>query len=60
MIKPEYQGEVRLRLLRHLEDAKVLQMLSFIAPVFENIPEADREAMAAQFEESIRNIVHNS
>ena len=43
-----------------LEDAKVLQMISFIAPVFENIPEADREAMAAQFEESIRNIVHNS
>ena len=26
MIKPEYQGEVRLRLLRHLEDAKVLQV----------------------------------
>ena len=43
-----------------LEDAKVLQMISFIAPVFENIPEADREAMATQFEESIRNIVHNS
>lgn len=26
MIKPEYQGEVRLRLLRHLEDAKVIQV----------------------------------
>lgn len=26
MIKPEYQGEVRLRLIRHLEDAKVLQV----------------------------------
>lgn len=43
-----------------LEDAKVLQMISFIAPVLENIPEADREAVAVQFEDAIRNIVRNS
>ena len=43
-----------------LEDAKVLQMISFIAPVLENIPEDDREAVAAQFEDAIRNIVRNS
>lgn len=42
-----------------LEDAKVLQMISFIAPVLENIPEADREGVAAQFEDAIRNIVKN-
>ena len=42
-----------------LEDAKVLQMISFIAPVLENIPEADREAVAAQFEDAIRNIARN-
>ena len=44
-----------------LEDAKVLQMISFIAPVLENIPEeSDRESMASQFEESIRTIVHDN
>ena len=43
-----------------LEDAKVLQMISFIAPVLENIPEADREQLSTQFEDAIRNIVHNS
>ena len=43
-----------------LEDAKVLQMISFIAPVLENVPEADREAVAAQFEDAIRNIIRNS
>ena len=43
-----------------LEDAKVLQMISFIAPVLENIPEADREQLSVQFEDAIRNIVHNS
>ena len=43
-----------------LEDAKVLQMVSFIAPVLENLPETDREQLSAQFEDSIRNIVHNS
>ena len=43
-----------------LEDAKVLQMISFIAPVLENIPEADREKLSAQFEDSIRSIVHKT
>ena len=43
-----------------LEDAKVLQMISFIAPVLENIPDASgREELAAQFETSIRQIVRN-
>ena len=42
-----------------LEDAKVLQMISFIAPVLENLPESDREAIAAQLEDAIRNIVRN-
>ncbi len=41
-----------------LEDAKVLQMISFIAPVLENIEdETEREAVANQFEESIRKII---
>ena len=41
-----------------LEDAKVLQMISFIAPVLENIPdEAQRESIAAEFEASIRTII---
>ena len=43
-----------------LEDAKVLQMISFIAPVLENIPETQREQLSEQFEASIRNIVNNS
>jgi Fe-S cluster assembly protein SufD len=43
-----------------LEDAKVLQMISFVAPVLENIPEADREDVTVQFEEAVRNIVRNS
>lgn len=43
-----------------LEDAKVLQMISFIAPVLENIPEeARREAVAAEFESEIRKIIKN-
>lgn len=43
-----------------LEDAKVLQMISFVAPVLENIPdEAQREALAVQLEGAIRNIVKN-
>ena len=43
-----------------LENAKVLQMISFVAPVLENIPdESQREVLAAQLEESIRNIVKN-
>ena len=41
-----------------LEDAKVLQMISFIAPVLENIKdEAEREAVAQQFEDAVRNLV---
>ena len=41
-----------------LEDAKVLQMISFIAPVLENIPdESQREAMASEIESQIRNII---
>ncbi len=41
-----------------LEDAKVLQMISFIAPVLENIPdESERESFATQFENSIRNLI---
>ena len=43
-----------------LEDAKVLQMISFIAPVLENIPdESERDRIACQFEDSIRNLVHD-
>jgi Fe-S cluster assembly protein SufD len=40
-----------------LEDAKVLQMISFIAPVLENIPEADREAVFMKFEDAIRDLI---
>ena len=41
-----------------LEDAKVLQMISFIAPVLENISdENQREALSVQFESEIRNII---
>ena len=42
-----------------LEDAKVLQMISFIAPVLEQIPEEERETVAAHLEDAIRNIVKN-
>ena len=42
-----------------LEDAKVLQMISFIAPVLEHIPEEEREIVAAHLEDAIRNIVKN-
>ena len=43
-----------------LEDAKVLQMISFVAPVLENIKEdAEREEITADLEAAIRNIVHN-
>ena len=43
-----------------LEDAKVLQMISFVAPVLENIKEdAEREEITAALESAIRNIVHN-
>ena len=41
-----------------LEDAKVLQMISFIAPVLENIEDdAQRELVTQQFESAIRTIV---
>lgn len=41
-----------------LEDAKVLQMISFISPVFESIgDEKEREAVALRFEEAIRSLV---
>ena len=44
-----------------LEDAKVLQMISFIAPVLENIrDEVEREKVSADFEAQIRNIIHNN
>ena len=44
-----------------LEDAKVLQMISFIAPVLENIPDqGQRDAIASEFESNIRAIVYNS
>ena len=40
-----------------LEDAKVLQMISFLAPVLEAITdEAEREKIAAQLESAIRNL----
>lgn len=43
-----------------LEDAKVLQMISFIAPVLENVrDEALREVLASSFESYIRNIIRN-
>lgn len=42
-----------------LEDAKVLQMISFIAPVLENVQdEAQRDALSSQMEASIRTIVN--
>ena len=43
-----------------LEDAKVLQMISFVAPVLEKIEDAvEREEITAALESAIRNIVHN-
>ena len=41
-----------------LEDAKVLQMISFIAPVLENIQdEVEREQLAVRLEEAIRGLM---
>lgn len=41
-----------------LEDAKVLQMISFISPVLEQIEdESRRETVAAEMESAIRNII---
>ena len=43
-----------------LEDAKVLQMISFIAPVLEHVEdEVQREALAADYETDIRNIIRS-
>ncbi len=40
-----------------LEDAKVLQMISFISPVFDGIEDqAERDAVLGRFEESIRSL----
>lgn len=40
-----------------LEDAKVLQMISFIAPVIEQVPESDREVMKDSFEDAVRTLI---
>ena len=59
-LKDEEQFYMRSRGIS-LEDAKVLQMISFIAPVLEKIPdEAQRETVAAQFESDIRNIIRKA
>ncbi len=43
-----------------LEDAKVLQMISFIAPVLEHVEdETQRDALTARIESEIRNIIRN-
>lgn len=43
-----------------LEDAKLLQMISFIAPVLENVKdEAQRESLSSSFEYDIRKIIRN-
>jgi Fe-S cluster assembly protein SufD len=55
-LNEEEQSYMRSRGIT-LEDAKVLQMISFIAPVLEQLPETDREAVAGQMEEAIREIV---
>ena len=39
-----------------LEDAKVLQMISFLAPVLETLPDSDCEDLSAQLEVAIRSI----
>lgn len=40
-----------------LEDAKVLQMISFLAPVLENVQDpAQREELTSRLEDAIRNI----
>ena len=43
-----------------LEDAKVLQMISFIAPVLEHVEdETQHDALTARIESEIRNIIRN-
>ena len=39
------------------DEAKVLQLISFIAPVLELFPEAEREVSAARAEEAIRSLL---
>ncbi len=44
-----------------LEDAKVLQMVSFVSPVLENIEdESERDSIARRLEDSIRDLVKNT
>jgi Fe-S cluster assembly scaffold protein SufB len=38
------------------DEAKVLQMISFVAPVLEYVPEADRKALATRIEDAIRQL----
>ena len=39
-----------------LENAKVLQMISFMAPVLDAIPESERESVSLQLESAIRQL----
>ena len=39
-----------------LEDARVLQMISFLAPVLDAVPESDRGSIAMQLESAIRKL----
>ena len=58
-LNEEEQFYLRSRVIT-LEDANVLQMISFIAPVLETVQdEAQREALAAEFESAIRKIVNS-
>jgi Fe-S cluster assembly protein SufD len=58
-LNEEEQFYMRSRGIR-LEDAKLLQMISFIAPVLEKLEdEAQREVAAADFESGIRAIIRN-
>jgi Fe-S cluster assembly scaffold protein SufB len=42
-----------------LEDAKVLQMISFIAPVLEAIPDpAQRDEVSLSLVDAIRNLIY--
>lgn len=38
------------------QEAKVLQMISFLAPVLESIPEVSREPIVAKIEETVRSL----
>lgn len=39
-----------------LEDAKVLQMISFLAPVLEKLPEGERDSLSEQLEAAVRKL----